>query len=77
MPLSEKEQFLLKVGDRLKQLRKEKGYTNHEVFANDIDMTRSQYWEYESGKKNITVFNLKKILNGLNIDLKEFFSDGF
>ena len=67
----------LKVVERLKQLRKEKGYTNHEVFANDIDMTRSQYWEYESGKKNISIYNLKRILESLDVSLEEFFSDGF
>ena len=77
MKLSEKEIYLLKVGERLKRLRKEKGYTNHEVFANDLDMTRSQYWEYENGKKNITVFNLKKVLDGLGVSFVDFFSDGF
>ena len=77
MPKTEKDIFLLKVGERLKQLRKEKGYTNHEVFANDIDMTRSQYWEYESGKKNISIYNLKRILESLDVSLEEFFSDGF
>lgn len=77
MKLDEKEIFLLKVGERLKGLRKEKGYTNHEVFANDIDMTRSQYWEYEKGLKNITVLSLKKILDELGISLEEFFSESF
>ena len=77
MKLDEKEIFLLKVGERLKELRKEKGYTNHEVFANDIDMTRSQYWEYEKGLKNITVLSLKKILDELGISLEEFFSESF
>jgi transcriptional regulator with XRE-family HTH domain len=75
--MNEKEQFLQKVGARLKKLRKEKGYSNHEVFANDLDMTRSQYWAYENGSKNITVCNLKKVLDGLNVSLEEFFSEGF
>ena len=77
MPLSEKDIFLQKVGERLTTLRKQKGHSNHEAFADGIDMTRSQYWEYEKGIKNITVFNLKKVLDGLGVSFEEFFSDGF
>lgn len=72
----EKEQFLLELGRKLKQFRKLKGYSNHETLANDLDMTRSQYWEYENGKKNITIFTLKKILDKLNVSLQEFFMSG-
>ena len=77
MQLTEKEIFLLKLGIRLKELRKLKGYSNHEDFAYDLDMTRSQYWEYEKGKKNITIFTLNRILKILNISLSDFFSEGF
>jgi transcriptional regulator with XRE-family HTH domain len=75
MENQEKEIFLTKIGERLKFFRIKKGYTNHETFANDLDMTRSQYWEYEKGKKNITIFTLNKILLKLNISLSEFFHE--
>lgn len=77
MQLTEKEIFLRKLEVRLKELRKLKGYSNHEDFAYDLDMNRSQYWEYEKGKKNITIFTLKKILSVLNVSLSDFFSEGF
>ena len=77
MQLTEKEIFLQKTGNRLKELRKQKGYSNHEDFAYDLDMTRSQYWEYEKGKKNITILTLKKILDTLNVSILDFFSEGF
>lgn len=69
--------LLINIGEKLKTLRKEKGYTNHEDLANDLDMARSQYWEYENGKKNITIISLKKILDQLNVSLSDFFSDDF
>lgn len=75
MENQEKELFLRKIGERLKHFRVKKGYTNHETFAYDLDMTRSQYWEYEKGKKNITIFTLNKILLKLDISLSEFFHD--
>jgi len=77
MQITEKEKFLKQLGQRLKEFRMVKGYSNHETFADDLDMTRSQYWEYENGKKNITVYNLKKIIDKLEIRLDEFFSKGF
>lgn len=73
----EKEEFLTLIGARLKEIRIDKGYSNHETFADDMDMTRSQYWEYENGKKNITIINLKKILDNLNVSLTDFFAEGF
>ena len=73
----EKETFAKKIGLRLIELRKLKGYTSYETFANDLGMTRSQYWEYENGKRNITTYTLYKILAFHNLSLEEFFSDGF
>lgn len=77
MKLTEREIFLLKIGKRLQELRKQKGYSNHEDFAYDLDMTRSQYWEYEKGKKNMTIYTLSRILNVLKVSLNDFFSEGF
>ena len=77
MQSTEKDKFLFAIGERLKLLRKKKGYSNHEAFADDLDMTRSQYWEYENGKKNITLLTLKKILDKLKVEFTDFFSEGF
>ncbi len=77
MQLSEKEKYLLKVGEKLEKIRKENKYSNHEVFADELSMGRSQYRKYELGKTNLNIYTLKRILDKLNVSLEEFFSDGF
>ena len=62
MQITEKEKFLKQLGQRLKEFRIVKGYSNHEAFADDLDMTRSQYWEYENGKKTSPLTILKELL---------------
>lgn len=68
--------YLQQLGDRLKALRKEKGYSNYEYFAYEIGISRAQYGKYESGG-NIKHTTLLKILKGLDISLKDFFAEGF
>lgn len=59
-----------KVGLRIKELRRQKGLSQ-EKFALEIDMDRTYLASVESGKRNISIVNLKKIANGLNITLSE------
>ena len=61
---------------RLKQLRKEKGYNNYELFAFENGISRSQYGKYEKGS-DIRFSTLLKVLNALDISLKDFFAEGF
>ena len=42
-------------GDKLKDLRIEKGYSSYENFAVDNDLGRMQYWRLENGKTNLTI----------------------
>lgn len=67
---------LKKLGKRLKELRIEKGFSNYEHFAYEIDISRTQYGKYEAGG-NIQFDTLLKILKFHKITLKEFFSEGF
>ena len=64
---------LEKIGSKLTDLRKQKGYTSHEDFAYDFDIPRVQYWRIEKGKTNVTVKSLCKILTIHKISLEEFF----
>ena len=64
------------LGKRLKQLRKEKGYTNYEFFAYDNKITRTQYGAYEKGV-NMTFGTLVNLARIHNLTLSEFFSEGF
>ncbi len=61
-----------KLGQRIKSLRTEKGLSQ-EKFALFIDMDRTYYASVESGKRNISINNIEKIANGLNISLEELF----
>lgn len=62
------------IADRLKQLRKERGYKNYEHIAYDLGMSRSAYWKLEQGN-NFELKTLIKICKLLNVTLEEFFKD--
>jgi predicted transcriptional regulator len=68
------EEVLKRMGDRLRKIRKEKGYTSYEDFAYSHDISSSQYFSYEKGK-NMEIATLMKILKALGTTLKEFFSE--
>ena len=65
---------LKKVGERLKEIRKNKGFNNYEHIAYELGMSRSQYWKYEQGG-NIEFATLLRVLELLNVTLGEFFKD--
>ena len=60
------------LGQRIKYLRNEKGLSQ-EKFALSIDMDRTYLASVESGKRNISINNIQKIANGLDITLEELF----
>ncbi len=64
------------LGKRLKELRKEAGYTSQETFAYDAEIPRALYGKYEKGS-NITINSLRRILKFHKITFKEFFKKGF
>lgn len=73
MKKAEKIPELSVIANRLKQLRKERGYNNYEHIAFDLDMSRSAYWRLESGE-NFNLKTLIKICNLLDITLEDFFT---
>lgn len=64
------------LGNRLKEVRKEKGYANYEQFAFDNELPRAQYGRYEKGQ-DLRFSSLVKVLNAMDISLTDFFSTGF
>lgn len=60
------------LGERIKQLRLSTGLSQ-EKFALKIGMDRTYFSSVESGKRNISIINLEKIANGLNVTLSELF----
>lgn len=72
---SNSEITLEKIGDRLKEIRKQKGYDNYEKFAYEHDIPRAQYGRYERGKSDLRLSSLLKILNAFDMTLEEFFKE--
>lgn len=60
------------IANRLKELRKAKGYTNYEHIAFALEMSRSAYWRLETGA-NFELKTLIKICRLLDVSLEEFF----
>lgn len=60
-------------GNRCKELRQELRLSQ-EKFALKIEMDRSYYASVEGGKRNISLENIEKILNGLNVSFHDFFN---
>ena len=61
------------IANRLKELRKAKGYSNYEHITYALEMSRSAYWRLESGV-NFELKTLIKFCRILEITLEEFFS---
>ena len=66
------ENIQLSLGNRIRSLRTATGLSQ-EKFALQIGMDRTYYASVESGKRNISIQNIKKIADGLNIPLSELF----
>ena len=63
-----------RLGKRIKDLRSDFGYSQ-EKFALLIHMDRTYLASVEAGRRNISILNLEKIANGLNISLSELFEN--
>ena len=63
-----------KIGARIRELRTEAGLSQ-ERFAQKISMDRTYFASVELGKRNISIINLEKIANGLNVTLSELFKN--
>ena len=61
-------------GNRIRELRKKTGLSQ-DKFALKIGMDRTYYASVESGKRNISLNNIKKIADGLGISLSELFCE--
>lgn len=61
-----------KLGNRIRELRQQIGLSQ-EKFALKIGMDRTYFASVELGKRNITIINLEKLANGLEVTLSELF----
>lgn len=69
--------LVAKLGTRIRELRKEAGYSSFEEFANDRGVIhRAQLGRYEKGQ-DLRYTSLVKVAKMFEMTLSEFFSEGF
>jgi transcriptional regulator with XRE-family HTH domain len=68
----ESREILIKFGQRVRQLRKEKNLSQ-EYLSFKADLHRTYIGMIERAEKNITLVNIEKIAKALNVDIKELF----
>lgn len=64
----------IKIGDRIRELRKAKGLSQ-EALANIAEVDRTYMTKVETGKRNVTVKILDKIILALDSDFATFFNE--
>lgn len=64
--------YLILFGQRVRKLRQKAGLSQ-EKFALMIGMDRTCYSSVESGKRNISLLNIKKIADGFGIPVADLF----
>lgn len=63
----------IQFGLRVRQLRKEQGLSQ-EALAFKAEIDRTYMTSVENGKRNVSVQNIEKIINALEISIQDFFS---
>lgn len=67
---SKKNKTLVEIGQRIRTLRKRKGWTQTDM-AVCLDMGRTHISDIEQGKREIGVITLQIIAKGLNVRMSE------
>jgi hypothetical protein len=75
-PELDTEEYLKKLGQRIKDLRIKAGYKSYEYFAYEHNISRAQFGRYENGQ-DLRISSLLKIVNAFGLTMEEFFSEGF
>lgn len=66
--------YLKRFGQRIRELRLETGLSQ-EKFALAIGMDRTYLSSVESGKRNLSILNIKKIADGLEVPVYLLFKN--
>ena len=65
--------LLVRLGDRIRKLRKARGWTQT-VMAERVGIDRSFLADVERGKRNVSILNLELIAKGFKVSLSQLFS---
>lgn len=66
--MDSKQKILIKFGERVREVRKEKGLSQEEL-AHKADLHRTYIGMIERAEKNITLINIEKIASALEIEI--------
>ena len=72
LAMHSKEVVLIKFGEKVRELRKQKGLSQEEL-AFKADLHRTYIGMIERAEKNITLVNVEKIANALEIPINKLF----
>lgn len=67
-------EILKKFGERVRLFRKQKDISQEEL-AHRADLHRTYIGMIERAEKNITLLNIEKIANALDVSIKDLFDD--
>lgn len=71
--MDSKQEILIKFGERVREIRKEKGLSQEEL-AHKANLHRTYIGMIERAEKNITLVNIENIANALEISIKDIFN---
>jgi transcriptional regulator with XRE-family HTH domain len=71
--MDSKQKILIEFGERVREIRKEKGLSQEEL-AHKADLHRTYIGMIERAEKNITLVNIEKIANALEVSLNSLFN---
>lgn len=70
--MQSQEEILIKFGERVRFLRKQKGLSQEQL-AFKADLHRTYIGMIERAERNITLINIEKIANALDIEIDKLF----
>ena len=70
--MRKKHPALIKIGEKIRELRKEKGYSQ-ESFASEVGLDRTYMGSVERGERNIAALNLIRIAKTLKLEICALF----
>lgn len=68
--MTKKQDILIKFGDKIRELRKEKGLSQEQL-SFKADLHRTYIGMIERAEKNITLVNIEKIANALEVSIND------
>ena len=67
-------EILIKFGNKVRELRKLKGFSQEEL-AHRAELHRTYIGMIERAEKNITLLNIEKLANALQVEIKNLLNE--